>query len=337
MGMGLGRHQLIINLIHPGKSTAGTSNWTKPPFWGFKMLPSLKLTAKAPENEWLEYFLVSFLGQKAYPLNELERFANTKQHRVVGLRSVLHGRRIAFVSFVQHFIQVHPSGSVGYPIPQSMELGQITSSLPLLRPLQKPIPQQIPLAGQETHERVLALNMGLPPSIASFTWAGVGRHNDLEIWELLVRTSFANKAPSNEKIWLVVSTPLKKYESKWESSPNRDGHKKYLSCHHLEIHLGNFQGCNLFSYITNHQIVPHPRLPVTMSFVCFLWCLVFCGSNNNWELTQIERNQVENIIKQTWKKTRGDDSANWINQTELTKQFLISHTIHVWYIYPHWP
>ena len=207
----------------------------------------------------------------------------------------------------------------------------------LVRPLQKPIPQQIPLAGQETHERVLALNMGLPPSIASFTWAGVGRHNDLEIWELLVRTSFANKAPSNEKIWLVVSTPLKKYESKWESSPNRDGHKKYLSCHHLEIHLGNFQGCNLFSYITNHQIVPHPRLPVTMSFVCFLWCLVFCGSNNNWELTQIERNQVENIIKQTWKKTRGDDSANWINQTELTKQFITSHTIHVWYIYPHWP
>ena len=131
------------------------------------MLPSLKLTAKAPENEWLEYFLVSFLGQKAYPLNELERFANTKQHRVVGLRSVLHGRRIAFV---QHFIQVHPSGSVGYPIPQSMELGQITSSLPLFDHLRSnhPIPQQIPLAGQETHEWVLALNMGLP-SIASFT------------------------------------------------------------------------------------------------------------------------------------------------------------------------
>ena len=335
MGMGLGRHQLTINLIHPGKSTAGTSNWTKPPFWGFKMLPSLKLTAKAPENEWLEYFLVSFLGQKAYPLNELERFANTKQHRVVGLRSVLHGRRIAWKCNISSKFILPALLDIQYLSPWNWVRSHLhcpSSTTSIIQSLNK-----FHFHGQETHERVLALNMGLPPSIASFTWAGVGRHNDLEIWELLVRTSFANKAPSNEKIWLVVSTPLKKYESKWESSPNRDGHKKYLSCHHLEIHLGNFQGCNLFSYITNHQIVPHPRLPVTMSFVCFLWCLVFCGSNNNWELTQIERNQVENIIKQTWKKTRGDDSANWINQTELTKQFLISHTIHVWYIYPHWP
>jgi len=26
--------------------------------------------------------------------------------------------------------------------------------------------------------------------------------------------------------------PFGKYESKWESSPNRDENKKYLSCHH---------------------------------------------------------------------------------------------------------
>ena len=31
----------------------------------------------------------------------------------------------------------------------------------------------------------------------------------------------------------MVSTPLEKYESKWESSPNRDENKKYLSCHQL--------------------------------------------------------------------------------------------------------
>ena len=36
-------------------------------FWAEQIeIPSLKLTAKAPENGWLEYFLVSFLGQKAY-------------------------------------------------------------------------------------------------------------------------------------------------------------------------------------------------------------------------------------------------------------------------------
>ena len=37
--------------------------------------------------------------------------------------------------------------------------------------------------------------------------------------------------------WLVVSTHLKKYESKWESSPNfRGENTKYLSCHHLDDH-----------------------------------------------------------------------------------------------------
>ena len=29
-------------------------------------------------------------------------------------------------------------------------------------------------------------------------------------------------------IWLVVSTHLKKYKSKWESSPNRGANKTYL-------------------------------------------------------------------------------------------------------------
>ena len=29
--------------------------------------------------------------------------------------------------------------------------------------------------------------------------------------------------------------PFKKYESKWESSPNRGENKTYLSCHHLAL------------------------------------------------------------------------------------------------------
>ena len=32
--------------------------------------------------------------------------------------------------------------------------------------------------------------------------------------------------------------PSEKYESNWKSSPNRDEHKKCLSCHHLVIFRG---------------------------------------------------------------------------------------------------
>ena len=49
-------------------SSGGTQGWLQ--YWrmtqGFMFgngTPSLKLTAKAPENEWLEYFLVSFWGK----------------------------------------------------------------------------------------------------------------------------------------------------------------------------------------------------------------------------------------------------------------------------------
>ena len=92
------------------------------------MLPSLKLTAKAPENEWLEYFLVSFLGQKAYPLNELERFANTKQHRVVVdqyfMAVGLHLCNISSKFILPALLDIQ------YLSPWNC-LGQITSSLPL--------------------------------------------------------------------------------------------------------------------------------------------------------------------------------------------------------------
>jgi len=42
----------------------------------------------------------------------------------------------------------------------------------------------------------------------------------------------------------VVSTCFnlfEKYVSKWESSPSRGETKKYLSCHHLELHLSPFK------------------------------------------------------------------------------------------------
>ena len=46
--------------------------------------------------------------------------------------------------------------------------------------------------------------------------------------------------------------PFEKYQSKWESSPNRDENKKYLSCHHPVI----FKPLNI-------SLAPFPSLPET--------------------------------------------------------------------------
>ena len=52
-----------FSLVHPLKNVIihGSDCWN--PGWGGGV-PSLKLTANAPENGWLEYFLVSFWGKR---------------------------------------------------------------------------------------------------------------------------------------------------------------------------------------------------------------------------------------------------------------------------------
>ena len=39
--------------------------------------------------------------------------------------------------------------------------------------------------------------------------------------------------PAGDFLLVGGFNPFEKYESKWESSPSRNEHKTYLSCHHL--------------------------------------------------------------------------------------------------------
>ena len=131
---------------------------------------------------------------------------------------------------VQHFIQVHPSGSVGYPIPQSMELGSDHIFTALLRPLQ--IIQSLNkfhFHGQENPRKGCWLSIwGLPPihCFRSHERALVATMI-LRFGSSLFAQALRTKLLQMKKIWLVVSTPLKKNMSQNGNLPqNRDGHKK---------------------------------------------------------------------------------------------------------------
>ena len=76
---------------------------------------------------------------------------------------------------------------------------------------------------------------------------------------------------------MVEPTHLKKYESKWESSPNRTENKTYLSCHHLGNYSGS-KGLPLIPQVVFFQAEISEPLDLSFPF----WLTQGCRFWPNW-------------------------------------------------------
>ena len=92
---------------------------------------------------------------------------------------------------------------------------------------------------------------------------------------ILVKTKRANWREFLVGGW---TNPIEKYESKWESSPSRGEHKKYMSCHHLQNKSNDIYFLSVADWIILQAVVwnywkVHPP-PMEKQETSTVWCQI---------------------------------------------------------------